>query len=353
MLFRKPKQVIGLDVGSTSVKIVGLTPVKKGEFELAHLGIEGLAPDTVVDGAIMDKLPVAEAINRIYTIQGIKNNNVATSISGHSVIVKRISLPAQSPAELAESIDWEAEQYIPFDKSEVNIDYEILKSVPGSGTIEVLLVAVKKEKIADQVSVINLAGKNPLVLDVDAFSLLNAFLYNYQPSGHTTTALLNIGASITNLCVVKGSELLFTRDISVGGNQYTDFLQKQLHLTYEEAENVKKGLLRDGVDENEVIRIFDSVSEIIEMEIQKTLDFFRNTTTTERVDRMILSGGAARSRGLLEHLSNKFEVPVELFNSFKRVSYNPQKFNSSFIAEVSPRLAIAVGLAMRSTEDKW
>ncbi len=351
MLF-KTKQVIGLDIGSTSVKVVGLKQAKKDEYDLQFLGLENLAPDTIVDGAIMDKLPVAEAINRIYSSQGIKNNNVATSISGHSVIVKKINLPSQSPEELAESIMWEAEQYIPFDISDVNIDYEILKTIPGTGTIEVLLVAVKKEKIADQVSVINLAGKAPVIVDVDSFDLLNAFVHNYQPTGHSVTALLNIGASISNLCIAKGAELLFTRDISVGGNQYTDFLQKGLGLAYDDAEKVKRGQIRDGLDEAEVNRIIDSVSEIIELEIQKTLDFFKATTTTDRIDRMILSGGASRARGLIEHLSQKFEVPVELFNSFRRISYNPQKFDASFINEISPRVAIAVGLAMRSMEDK-
>jgi len=351
-MFFKSKQIVGLDIGSTSVKIVGLRPTKKDEYELQSLGLENLSPDTIVDGAIMDKLPVAEAINRIYAAQGIKNNNVATSISGHSVIVKKINLPAQSPEELAESIMWEAEQYIPFDISDVNLDYEILKTIPGTGTIEVLLVAVKKEKIADHVSVINLAGKIPAIVDVDAFDLLNTYIHNYQPTGHTITALLNIGASISNLCIAKGAELLFTRDISVGGNQYTDFLQKGIGLSYEEAEKIKRGERREDVNEEEADRIIDSVSEIIELEIQKTLDFFKATTTTDRIDKMILSGGAARSKGLIEHLSQKFEVPVEIFNSFKRIAYNPQKFNSSFINEVSPRVAIAVGLAMRSMEDK-
>lgn len=352
MIF-KSKQLIGLDIGSTSVKIVGLKPSKKDEFELAHLGIEPLSPDTIVDGAIMAKLPVAEAINRIYNSQGIKTNNVATSVSGHAVIVKKINLPAQSPEELSESIMWEAEQYIPFDISDVNIDYEILKTIPGTGTIEVLLVAVKKEKISDQTSVINLAGKVPAVVDVDAFSLLGCFNYNYQPTGHTVTALLNIGACLSNLCIVKGSELLFTRDISVGGNQYTDFLQKNLNLSFEDAEKIKKGSAVAGVNEADAHRIVDSVSEIIELEIQKTFDFFKATTTTDRIDRMILSGGTARIRGLSEHLSQKFEVPVEIFNSFKRISFPPQKFDSSFINDISPRVAIAVGLAMRSMEDKW
>jgi len=351
-MFFKSKQVVGLDIGSTSVKVVGLKSTKKDEYELQYLGLENLSPDTIVDGAIMDKLPVAEAINRIFNSQGIKNNHVATSISGHSVIVKKINLPAQSPEELAESIMWEAEQYIPFDISDVNLDYEILKTIPGTGTIEVLLVAVKKEKIADHISVINLAGKSPTIVDVDAFDLLNSYIHNYQPTGHTVTALLNIGASIANLCIAKGSELLFTRDISVGGNQYTDFLQKGLGLSYEEAEKIKRGDSGAGVDEAEVNRIIDSVSEIIELEIQKTLDFFKATTTTDRIDKMILSGGAARSKGLMEHLSQKFEVPVEIFNSFKRIAYNPQKFDSSFINEISPRVAIAVGLAMRNMEDK-
>ncbi|MBP7867173.1 MAG: type IV pilus assembly protein PilM [Acidobacteria bacterium] len=350
-MFFKSKQLVGLDIGSTSVKVVALKPIRKGEYELASLGVENLQPDTIVDGAIMDKLAVANAINRIYKMQGIKNNTVSTSISGHSVIVKKINLPQQSTNELNESIMWEAEQYIPFDINDVRLDYEILKPVPGTGTIEVLLVAVKKEKIDDHVNVINLAGKKPGLVDIDAFALLNAYRHNYQPSGHTVTALLNIGACLSNLCIVKGPDLLFTRDISVGGNQYTDFLQKGLGLSFEDAEVVKKGTGEIPVNENEANRIIDQVSEIIELEIQKTLDFFKATTTTEKIDRMILSGGSANSKGLKEHLSQKFEIPVEVFDSFRRVSGSTQKFDTAFIKEISPRVAIAVGLAMRSMED--
>ncbi len=350
-MFFKSKQLVGLDIGSTSVKVVVLKPVRKGEYELVSWGIENLAPDTVVDGAIMDKLAVANAINKIYRAQAIKNNNVATSICGHSVIVKKINLPQQSANELNESIMWEAEQYIPFDINDVKLDYEVLKPVPGTGTIEVLLVAVKKEKIDDHVNVVNLAGKRPLLVDIDAFALLNAYRYNYQPSGHTVTALLNIGACMSNLCIVKGSDLLFTRDISVGGNQYTDFLQKGLGLGFEDAESVKKGEEGIPVNENEANRIIDQVSEIIEMEIQKTLDFFKATTTTEKIDRMILSGGSANARGLKEHLSQKFEVPVEIFDAFRRVAGATPKISPAQMKEISPRVAIAVGLAMRSMEE--
>src|SRR5213593_3261210 len=187
------KQVVGLDIGSSSIKMAELRPLRRGGYELVSLGIEELSPDCIVDGVIISKLPVSDAINRLFTQQGIKNKRVATSVSGHSVIVKKITLPSQSERDLAESIRWEAEQYIPFDIADVNLDYEVLGESAATGNLDVLLVAVKKEKITDHTSVISMAGKNPVIVDVDAFALQNAYEVNYKPSTRSTVALLDLG----------------------------------------------------------------------------------------------------------------------------------------------------------------
>lgn len=350
-LLNRSRQLVGLDIGSSKIKTAELRTLRKGGFELLSLGIEELSPDCIVDGVIISKLPVSDAINRIFIEQKIKNNRVATSISGHSVIVKRISLPVQSDEDLAESIRWEAEQYIPFDIADVNLDYEVLGESATSGSLDVLLVAVKKEKITDHTSVITMAGKTPVLVDVDAFALQNAYELNYGPTHRTTVALLDIGASIMTMNIVSGTDFLFTRDVGVGGHQYSDFIQKEFSLGFSQAEIVKRGGTVDGVNPEDARRVIDSVTEIICMEIQKTFDFFKSTTTVERIDRMLVSGGAAHTPGLVETLARKFEMPAEKFDSFKNVAYDPKRFSPAVIADHSPDLAIAIGLAMRSAEE--
>jgi type IV pilus assembly protein PilM len=352
-LFNRNKQSIGLDIGSSVLKAAELRPSRKAgfEYELVSLGFEELAPDCIVDGVIISKIPVSDAINRIFTQQGIKNEHIATSISGHSAIVKKISLPVQSDEDLAESIRWESEQYIPFDISDVNLDYQVLGENAGTGNLDVLLVAVKKDKITDYTSVIKMAGKNPVLIDVDAFALQNAYEINYEPTGQETVALLDIGASTMTINIVSGTDFLFTRDVGVGGHQYTEFLQKEFNLNQSQAQALKHGEAIENVKAEDARHVIDSVTEIICLEIQKTYDFFKSTTTIDRIDRMIVSGGAAHTPGLIETLAGKFDVPVEKFNSFKKISFDPKRFAPSMIADRAPDLAIAIGLALRSAEE--
>ena len=349
-LIGRSKQLVGLDIGSSTIKTVALTPRKRG-YELQSLGMEELSPDCIVDGVIISKLPVSDAINRIFTQQRIKNKQIATSISGHSVIIKRIALPIQSDEELAESIRWEAEQYIPFDIADVNLDYQVLGENTSTGNLDVLLIAVRREKIADHTSVITMAGITPVVVDVDAFALENAYEVNYEPTTRSIVALLDIGASVMTITIMSGRDFLFTRDVSVAGNQYTDFLQKEFGLGFSEAQSLKHGETVAGVDPDEVRHVIESVTEIISLEIQKTFDFFKSTTTIDRIDHMLVSGGAAHTPGLIEALGKKFEIPTEKFDAFRRISYDKKRFSPAVIEARSPSLAIAVGLALRNAED--
>jgi type IV pilus assembly protein PilM len=342
---------VGLDIGSSALKAAELRPSRKGVYELVSLGIEELSPDCIVDGVIISKLPVSDAINSIFLQQGIKSDSVTTSISGHSLIVKKISLPVQSDEDLAESIRWEAEQYIPFDIADVNLDYQVLGENPSTGNLDILLVAVKKDKITDYTSVIKMAGKTPVVVDVDAFALQNAYELNYEPTGKDTVALLDIGASTMTITIVSGTDFLFTRDVGVGGRQYTEFIQKEFNLSFAQAQSLKHGEPIENIDPAKVRHVIDSVTEIICLEIQKTYDFFKSTTSIDHIDRMIVSGGAAHTPGLIETLSQKFEIPVEKFDSLRKIKWDPRRFASSMIADRAPDLAIAVGLALRSAEE--
>ena len=210
---------------------------------MAAFGSEPVPPDSIVDGAIIDGGAVAEAIRRLFTSGAIKTRDVAASLSGNAVIVKKITLPQMSDSELAESIYWEAEQYIPFDIQDVNLDYQILDKGGdgGKATMDVLLVAAKKEKIADYTGVIAQAGRSAVVVDVDAFALQNAYEVNYGIEPGAVVALLNAGASATNINILNGDQSVFTRDISIGGNAYTEALQKELNLPFDLADQLKRG----------------------------------------------------------------------------------------------------------------
>jgi type IV pilus assembly protein PilM len=347
-LLNRNKQVVGLDIGSSSLKAAELRPARKGGYELVSLGVEELAPECIVDGVIISKIPVSDAINRIFTRHNIKNGRVTTSISGHSVIVKKIALPVQSDEDLAESIRWEAEQCN--DIADVNLDYQVLGENTGTGNLDILLVAVKKDKITDYTSVIKMAGKVPVLVDVDAFALQNAYEANYQPSGKNTVALLDIGARTMTINIVSGMDFLFTRDVGVGASVY-EFLQKEFNLGFSQAQALKHGETVENIDPSEARHVIDSVTEILCLEIQKTFDFFKSTTTVDHIDQMIVSGGAAHTPGLIETLAEKFEIPTEKFNSFKKISFDPKHFSSSMIADRAPDLTIAIGLALRSAEE--
>jgi type IV pilus assembly protein PilM len=343
----RSKGLVGLDIGSSAVKAVELKKDPSG-FELVNLGFEPLSQDTVVDGAIMDSFSVAAAIDKIFSANKIKTRNVATSVSGHSVIIKRISVAAASEEELYNAIPHEARQHIPFDMSDVMLSHESLgPSHSGEGT-DVMLVAVKREKIVNHKNVLSQARKTPLVVDYDGFAVFNAFEVNYDPPPDQTAALLNIGASIMNIVIGRGGVPFFTRDVAVGGNQYTDTLQKELDLSFEEAENLKQGKELPNVPSDRARPHLRSVSEILLLEIQKTFDFFRQTTSAENIQQIYLSGGTVKIGGLVEQLREEFKTPVEVLNPFLKVAVDPERFDLNLINEIAPRMSVAMGLALRS-----
>ncbi|MGH9470113.1 MAG: type IV pilus assembly protein PilM [Terriglobia bacterium] len=344
---KKSPGLVGLDIGSSSIKEVELK-LHNGRYELASLALDHLSPDTIVDGAIMDAPSVSAVIDKIFTGNKIAASSVATSVSGHSVIVKRITVGASNEEELETAIKQEALQNIRFDLAEVNLNYYVLGPGAADGALDVLLLAVKKEKIQGHTSVLAQANKTPLVMDIDAFALQNAFEMNYEPPPDQTVALLNIGASIMNINIARGGMPLFTRDVSVGGNQYTDVLQKELDLSFEDAERLKMGQELPNVARDAEAPHLRSVSELLLLEIQKTFDFFRHTTAHESIDAIYLAGGTARIKGLMELLKSEFGVPVEVIDPFRKVQCNPAKFDPAFIAELGPRMTVAVGLALRS-----
>jgi type IV pilus assembly protein PilM len=353
-MFGKSKSVVGLDIGSSAVKAVELKPAGKG-FRVAAYGEEPVPADAIVDGAIIDAGAVAEAIRQVFERnKAFKGKDVCASLSGNAVIVKKITLPVMTESELDESIYWEAEQYIPFDIQDVNLDYQILDAGTGPdsrGSMEVLLVAAKKEKIGDYTGVIAQAGRTPVIVDVDAFALQNAFDVNYGLDPGQVTVLLNAGASAININILQGEQSVFTRDISIGGNAYTEAVQKELDLPHESAEQLKKGIPVDGASFEEAQPVLRAVTENVLLEVQKTFDFFKATASSDRIDRIMLSGGASRVDGFRDMLHERFNAPVEEFDPFRTIVWDPKKLGREAVEHASTA-AVAVGLALRKVSDR-
>jgi len=352
-MFRKKlgnKGLVGLDIGSSSVKAVELAG-KPGSLSLVNLGFHGLQPDTVVDGQIMELNDVSGVIASVFQNSQFKTDRVAAGVSGSSVIVKNIIVPQMTREELEESIDWHAEEHIPFEISDVSLDYQVVGS--GADSLHVLMAACKRDFVANLRQAIQLAGKQPAVIDVDAFALQNCYEINYEPSENTVVALLNVGASTMNINILRGVRSVFTRDVSVGGNQYTALLQKELGLTYEQAEAVKRGGAQPNAGEPvDVDGALETVSEMLALEISKTFDFYRATAEDGggSVQKILISGGGSKLKGLPEYLSNRFEMAVERLDPFRRIKVDARRFDPDYMREVVPEMAVAVGLALRGVD---
>lgn len=351
MLFGKKKSVAGLDIGSSSIKIVELDG-KMNSLSLQALGFENLPGDTVIDGQIMELNTVSESISNICKDHQIKCNQFVTGVSGHSVIIKNIVLPPMSREELEESIDWHAEEHIPFDLSDVTLDYHV--TAEGAEATQVLIAACKRERIDNLKQSIQLSGHQPVVIDVDTFALQNCYEVNYQPDDSQVVTLLNIGASTMNINIVQGTRSLFTRDITIGGSQFTDVLQKNLGISFQHAEALKRGVMTDVEDAEEkaIEPLMNNVMEMVAMEIQKTFDFYRATADDGGlpVQKILISGGGSKLAGLREGLSERLELPVEILDPFRQIKVDTRKFDPDYLSEIMPEMAVAVGLALRGVE---
>lgn len=352
MAFWKPKNLVGLDIGSHSIKIVELKHLKSG-FELKNFGIAQLPPEAIVDGVIMDSAVVVESIRNLISNLKLKNKHVATSVAGHSLIIKKIQLPLMSEAELEEQIQWEAEQYIPFEIEDVNIDFQILGPLPDEeGQMEVLLVAVKKDIVNDYTAVIAEAGLSCHTVDVDAFAVENVFEVAYPEYMDKIVVLIDIGAGIMSINVLKNGISTFTRDITIGGSNFTEEIQKELGVSYEEAEILKLGGTSDRAGPQEVAGLLRLTTENLVLEIQRSLDFFGATSVEEEIHAIYLSGGACRVPGLASAVEERVGIPVEVLNPFRGVAAPEKLFDPDYLEAMGPVAAVSVGLALRRTDER-
>lgn len=345
MLWGK-KSCIGLDIGSSYLKAVQLKDTKGG-YELELFDILPLPPELIVDGAIIDSLRLVDSLKELVRKAKIKTKDVVISIAGHSsVIIKRVSLPDMSEEELSESIKFEAEQYIPFDIEDVNLDFQILGPREEPGQMDVILVAVKKDIINDYISVVNEAGLNCIIVDVNSFALENIFEVNYEIEPAKNIALVNIGASTINMNILRGGVSVFTRDSAVGSNLHTEVLQREFNLTYEVAERLKRGEAVENVSPEDAISVMDVASEEIIGEVNRSFEFFH-----EEISEVILSGGCALIKNFPKLFAEKIGVETKIIQPFKNIKI-PKKFDVAYLEEIAPLLAVATGLALRRHGDR-
>ena len=343
------KNCIGLDLGSSAVK---LTQVKKvrGGFQLLNFGIEPVPPDTIVDGAILNHSGVVDAVRALFDRLKIKQKEVALAISGNALIIKKIFVPAMTPEELEEQVPWEAEHHIPFNKNDVEIDYQTLGGKNAAGQMELLLVAAKKEVVADYAAVAREAQLTPMVVDVAAFAVQNGFEAAYGTT-NDVIALINIGASLSTINILAGGSSAFTRDVTTGGNSFTDDIKRHLAVSGEEAEAMKVAF-SEGDASQDVARILTSTANAMAGEFQKSIDFFLSSHPDASIAKVYLSGGSARVPPLLQAIEGRARVPVEVMEPFKNAQH-AASIDDAFLRAHGAQGVVSLGLALRSPGDKF
>ena len=348
---------VGLDIGSSAIKAVVLDQSRRGT-RLVHFGIEYLPHGAIVDGAVMDRPTVVEAIARLKAALGLGSRPVATAISGHSVIVKKIQMPAMGREQIADRIPSEAEQHIPFKRDEVDLDYQATPSKSDPAQLDIILVAAKKEMISDYLQVIRDAKLNPAVLDVAAFSVQNAFESAYgeadQADRAGAVALVHVGNAVTHVNVVSGGTSLFVRDVAVGGGAFTEEIHRRLEVSLDDAEHFK---IAGGDPSGEpsgpegLDAIIEEVAESTAAKIQRSIDFFLATAPDVKLTRMLLSGGSAHLGALCRQFEQRAKAPVEIMDPFRRTAVDAGKLEPAFVTTHAAEAAVAFGLALRRPGD--
>lgn len=347
------RQLVGLDIGSSAIKLVQLKETK-GRYSLQKFGIKPLEPEVIVDGTVMDEGRVVSVIRELFDENRVKNKQVAISISGHAVIVKKINLPPMPDEELPGQVKLAAEQYIPFDINEVNIDFHVMPADPMAeqqGDMSVILVAAKKDKINELTELVKGAGLVPMIMDVDAFAVENMHAINYPMGQDDTTALVNIGASVMNVNIVRGGSSLFTRDIPLGGNRYTEALQREMGMSFEDAEESKKKKQRGDAGAGSMADVISGVNAEVASEISRTVDYFRTSTANIDLDRVLICGGVANAKGLIQQLGERMQIPVEVADPFGEIDVTRSDVDPDLLTELASSAAVGVGLALRAVGD--
>lgn len=343
---KKEIPIVGLDIGSHAVKICQLQRSGK-DFQLVALGSAALTPGAVEDGVLQDPDDVARAIAELFKNLKIKNKRVGISISGYSVIVKKINLEVMSAEELDEYIADEAEQYIPFDIEDVYLDYQVLRSSDEERN-DVMLVAAKKEVIDDYLDMLQEQKLTPVLVDVDGFALEN--IWEFVSHDVTNVALVDIGASKMNINIISGGASVLARDVVIGSEQLTDLISRTLEIEFDEAERIKLGQKEAGESLDELEEIFDQTCTHWVLEIKKAIDLYMSNNPDQPLEKLVLSGGGSKVEGLKEFITTETGLDVITFNPFANMKVNKKTIDPEYLQAIGPEMAIAAGLAIRPAE---
>ncbi len=348
------KPLVGVDIGATSIKVCQLKESRKG-FGLVRFGYHPLEPQTIVDRTIMNSGAVVDALQRTFSQNKIKQKEIALSVSGQSVISRKITVPIMTTGELDEQIQWEAENHIPFDIKDVNVDYEILRRRPEAGQMDLLLVAAKRDEINDYVQIARQAKLKPIVVDIDAFTIQNLFEYNRGLPPDQTFAIINVGATQASINIISRGTSAFTRDIANGGNYLTEQIIKQVGVPFEQAEDLKcqaaQAHAASGLPER-LFQVIEQVSDTIAGEIQRSLDFFLATSGEEKIARVYLTGGTANLPQLATAIENRSRVATEVIQPLERIGVEAKEVDGNTLGLRAAQLSVALGLAMRKSKEK-
>lgn len=351
-MFFDSNKVIGLDIGTNSIKVVELD-VGPRKATVLSFGVTPTPAQTIVGGEITDPLTLSQEIKSLLAKTNSKRKHASVGIWGTAVIVKRVSLPKMDKQLLDEQIRWEAEQYIPFDIQEINLEYHVLSSSQASAeTMDVLLVAAKKDLIMNYLETVESAGVSCSILDVSSFALANCFILNHPELANETSAVFDIGSGITNFVVVENGEAVFARDIPMGGLNYTSDIQKGMGVSMAEAEGFKLDISTGRPTPEELKGIVQSSHESFCDELNRSLDFFTSTSNQGRISKIYLTGGGSQMIGLKESLANLSQLPVEIFNPFHVVQVDKNVIATEYISQIAPLAAVAVGLGLRKVGDR-
>ena len=345
------KNLIGVDIGSHSIKVAEIVEKRKAR-SLMRFAVHPLPPSTIVDGHVLNANAVIDGLEKLFHKQ--KRRDIAMRASGHSVIIKKITMPLMTRAELAEQITWEAEQHIPFDVADVQIDHQVLHEREEQGQMDVLLVAAKKEEISDLTNLALQAKLRPRIVDLDAFTVQNVFEVGYGvPLPEESVVLIHVGASLTTINVLSGGTTAFTRDIANGGNAITEEIQRQLAIPQETAETYKLGGDGRGIVPKEVPDIINQVVDSLAGEIQRSLDFYLATSSDRDISRIYLSGGTANVQSLLDAIAQRSApVQVQLLDPLRVASPNAKTVDPMELQSLAPQAVVAFGLALRKEKER-
>jgi type IV pilus assembly protein PilM len=342
-LFGRKRSSIGLDIGSGFVKVVEVDH-SGDQPEVVRVAMRPLLPDAIVEGEIMDYGLVSESVMGLFQDMGMKGADVVTAIGGHDVIIKKIVMDRYKESDAREVIRWEAESHVPFDIKSVELDFQILDPDGAGPQMNVLLVAAKRELVDNKVGLLQDAGVNPIIIDIDAFALHNAFAHNYPDAQQGIVALVNIGHETTNVNILEDGIPILTRDIPFGSRKIREDLQRERGLTAEQAEDVVQA--RESIDNLD--SFVEASADEVAVGIERASAFLMTREDGDSVGRIFLSGGGARVPGMSQTLARRMNVETEVVNPFERVPVQAGAARDLSIDEAAPMLLLPLGLALRA-----